>query len=62
MSICVIPTLILIDAGHPQNKAMSRKARQFLATQWETHPFVNAYCIHAYHAYAYILSHGLPAK
>uniref|UniRef100_A0A2N9FEI0 RNA-directed DNA polymerase n=1 Tax=Fagus sylvatica TaxID=28930 RepID=A0A2N9FEI0_FAGSY len=41
---------------------MSRKARQFWQPNGKTHPFVNAYCIHAYHAYAYILSHGLPAK
>uniref|UniRef100_A0A2N9FM65 G-patch domain-containing protein n=1 Tax=Fagus sylvatica TaxID=28930 RepID=A0A2N9FM65_FAGSY len=41
---------------------MSRKARQFWQPNGKSHPFVNAYCIHAYHAYAYILSHGLPAK
>uniref|UniRef100_A0A2N9EG40 Reverse transcriptase domain-containing protein n=1 Tax=Fagus sylvatica TaxID=28930 RepID=A0A2N9EG40_FAGSY len=41
---------------------MSRKARQFWQPNGKIHPFVNAYCIHAYHAYAYILSHGLPAK
>uniref|UniRef100_A0A2N9IPC1 Uncharacterized protein n=1 Tax=Fagus sylvatica TaxID=28930 RepID=A0A2N9IPC1_FAGSY len=42
---------------------MSRKARQFLATQWETHPVhpMHIAFMHS-HAYAYILSHGLPAK
>jgi hypothetical protein len=53
----------LIDAGHPNFKiSHDPKGSPILATQWETHPFVNAYCIHTYHAYAYILSHGLPAK
>ena len=50
--------------GHPkfQNETISRRARQFWQSDGKIHLFARAYCIHAYHTYAYMLSHGLPAK
>jgi hypothetical protein len=50
--------------GHPkcQNKTISRKARQFWQLNGKIHLFASTHCMHAYHAYAYILSHGLPTK
>ena len=64
LSTRVTPILTSTNDGHPkfQNKTMSRKARRFWQPNGRIHLFVNAYCIHAYHTYAYILSHGLPAR